>query len=797
MNQLACIATLIHYISSTAGSFQCTNDVGQQAIICVNLIAASTCRARYLSFCIKRDLIPAEVERLFGCLQPSRGHAMRICRILRSENWRQVRLYYDYLKVLCLHDVVATLGTRRHREHLRLVSQATEFLWQRVRPGLPRRPRAPAQRQGGLTVLGDVQLPSEVSKILEKGPKYSLEPRLAPHELLAVVRRVSERADADDRDRCVLEGVDCLMRSSRGSYSRGGRSLGRVVSFLQENRLNLLQADKEGGFVVLPEGMFGTRSRAAISKNFLAMSPDPKKVKSAALRLCAGLELHSLEREIKKSKVGHLEAFFTVKTHKEGSPFRTIVTERGTWQRSVSQYLLGQLASLRLSDPFLVRNSQEVVDYLRTGTLTNTTAFSIDVVDLFYSIPHGGLFTSVRDCIENRGVVGFQNASGVGVDSFLELLRFYLQSTFILFDGVYYLQRQGICIGACVAPVLCDIFLAKIDKTISENLDSSLVTKVFRYVDDYLVMINRPEGNSGDIVVNSVLDVFTRHSGGLKFTHERQNGLFLQYLDLKMKFTERHVCWLYHPRTKKGLLPFDSAHSKLVKRSIASSCLQAALAKSCPHTLQESFEKQIDRLSSAGFPATVLLAVAEKLLRKVKTGPQQPRDRPNRRPQVIPYLHKVSHNLKKIAGRYDVPVVFSAPCKMLQLCPRVADRGTGRNRCSVKHRNKYVECAMGVVYRIPLSCGRVYIGQTGRCVNDRAREHALSLRSTSGGHLPLHCSTCSCEPIFDRISILGRGADKTARELLEAFEIGKEGDQCVSQTSIFLLKREVAFLSTF
>ncbi|CAN8022746.1 unnamed protein product, partial [Ixodes persulcatus] len=24
-----------------------------------------------------------------------------------------------------------------------------------------------------------------------------------------------------------------------------------------------------------------------------------------------------------------------------------------------------------------------------------------------------------------------------------------------------------------------------------------------------------------------------------------------------------------------------------------------------------------------------------------------------------------------------------------------------------------------VVYRIPLTCGRVYIGQTGRCINDR------------------------------------------------------------------------------
>lgn len=39
------------------------------------------------------------------------------------------------------------------------------------------------------------------------------------------------------------------------------------------------------------------------------------------------------------------------------------------------------------------------------------------------------------------------------------------------------------------------------------------------------------------------------------------------------------------------------------------------------------------------------------------------------------------------------------------------------------------------------SCGRAYIGQAGRCVNDRAREHTLLLRSTVGGQLPLHCVT--------------------------------------------------------
>lgn len=61
-----------------------------------------------------------------------------------------------------------------------------------------------------------------------------------------------------------------------------------------------------------------------------------------------------------------------------------------------------------------------------------------------------------------NGEVGFQNASGACGDRFLELLKFYLESTFILYEGRYYVRRDGIFIGSCVAHVLYDIFWANV-----------------------------------------------------------------------------------------------------------------------------------------------------------------------------------------------------------------------------------------------------------------------------------------------------------------------------------------------
>lgn len=49
-----------------------------------------------------------------------------------------------------------------------------------------------------------------------------------------------------------------------------------------------------------------------------------------------------------------------------------------------------------------------------------------------------------------------------------------------------------------------------------------------------------------------------------------------------------------------------------------------------------------------------------------------------------------------------------------------------------------------VVYSIPLSCGRQYIWQTGRCLKDRMREHWYNVNRVVSGHLGVDCCDCGC-----------------------------------------------------
>ncbi|KAG0445303.1 hypothetical protein HPB47_017055, partial [Ixodes persulcatus] len=114
------------------------------------------------------------------------------------------------------------------------------------------------------------------------------------------------------------------------------------------------------------------------------------------------------------------------KTHKEGSPFRVIVEDKGTWQHVIARELQKFLSLLQVDDPFLVRNSDEVVEFLNGTQPIN--AFSVDVKDMFYNVPQQGALEAVEECVDVYGSVKFQNQSGISTSAFLDLFRTYLSS---------------------------------------------------------------------------------------------------------------------------------------------------------------------------------------------------------------------------------------------------------------------------------------------------------------------------------------------------------------------------------
>lgn len=253
---------------------------------------------------------------------------------------------------------------------------------------------------------------------------------------------------------------------------------------------------------------------------------------------------------------------------------------------------------------------------------------------------------------------------------------------------------------------------------------------------------------------------------------------------------------MYSPRTSKALLPHNSAHSKLTKRGIATLCCRSALEKSCQHRVRESLAYQVERMSKAGYPSELIWSCCERILQNVKTEGKGKQPSAAKQPvHVMPYVHRLSHNVKKVANRFGVKTVFTAPCKLAKVCAMMHKEK--RSVCNKRHAKVFTECTSGVVYEIPLTCGSVYIGQTGRCFNERAREHSLAVRTNTGGHLDFHCRRCGCMPSFEDTVFLSKSRNKLQREVVEAYFINKKSDHCVSMPSLTLLQKELQFLDGF
>lgn len=195
----------------------------------------------------------------------------------------QVRFFQDCLRTLCFSLDSPWLAGIKLSSFRRLIAHLTEDLWAiQIREVLSTlKERCNRRQAGGLVVLDDsLEVPEEVSKVLNNGPKFSYEHRIPAHDLLALNRRIARKAPQEDKERCVLEGVDVIARCvTSGPPSHKPDPTRKVVAFFKDNNLQLMQADKEGGFVVVPSGTFSEKASQALKKNFVPVKASATRKK--------------------------------------------------------------------------------------------------------------------------------------------------------------------------------------------------------------------------------------------------------------------------------------------------------------------------------------------------------------------------------------------------------------------------------------------------------------------------------------------------------------------------------------
>jgi hypothetical protein len=767
-------------------------------------------KIKLLRVCKKYDLLPIEIEKAVGCGSLRTGWNKSLNGVLKNIFFEQRRL------ALIEHDsaAVSVFGAKfwKHWRYIKLISGIRTWAVQKWRACLhnvnSRRERSCGTEVRGseVLVIGTPNVDKKSKATLSEGPKFAPKYTPKPEELIADVKAIKDQVADEDK-----EGFNCMGSKFITQFGNASKcvsseeaNIKRTINKLREKGDRVLQADKESRLVVIDKEEFEKRSLAAIEKNFKRISGRINNLVGDRERVIEIFgEMENADNQGSwKSRVAlstlekYLKVFFTVKTHKtEPFPFRTIVDSGGTWQNVLETFLLKGLNMFESIDTFNVKNTNEAVVVLdQLHETADMHAVSFDATDMYFNMSHEIILDIVEEQIIKVGVQVFNNKMGMDMFHFLELLDICLKTSIIKFDvnEELYIQKSGICIGSRIAPKIADLFTQRINSEVEKDFQDEIqkgLLRILKYVDDYLVIFHQ------SIDLQKIEKSFDNHKLSLEFTTELPNALnHLQFLDLLIIIKRKGICWRNQQRKAKGILPFKSNHSRAVKVGIVKGLMRTAVLNSCLHECQTSLNMQRKRLSSAGYKLQFVIQQIRALTISIDRE-KEPFEN-DKATVVIQYYHDWAHRIKKLAGQFNVRVIFKYGNKLGRLAPITNSKA--KDSCEKSGHMNATDCAIGVVYQIPLSCGKSYVGQSGACINSRLYQHNQSLKPKFNGYsnLASHKKKCNgCKVKLKNTKVIERSGKKKVREILESFHIERGGDQVISECSMKLRQDELRILA--
>ncbi|KAL9967396.1 hypothetical protein ACROYT_G025613 [Oculina patagonica] len=127
---------------------------------------------------------------------------------------------------------------------------------------------------------------------------------------------------------------------------------------------------------------------------------------------------------------------------------------------------------------------------------------------------------------------------------------------------------------------------------------------------------------------------------------------------------------------------------------------------------------------------------------------------------VLPYVKGLSEQLRRCLQQQGVRAVFKSETTLRSHLVRPKDAVDSTKQD-------------GVVYRIPCECGKVYIGETGRPMQDRIKEHDRDIRlaRTQTSAVAEHTNNTGHYPLWNEVNFIDRDQHWYKRRVKEAIHI--------------------------
>ena len=267
-----------------------------------------------------------------------------------------------------------------------------------------------------------------------------------------------------------------------------------------------------------------------------------------------------------------------------------------------------------------------------------------------------------------------------------------------------------------------------------------------RYVDDVFIIFRH-----GEEALKDLKSFLNSLRPSIKFTMEVEVRNSLPFLDLQISNLNGSLVFnVYRKPTHTGrYLDRSSCHPQTVFSGIVS-CLKKRAERVCSASTLRAEEERLGRtLSASGYTSKDLRSLRSRRKEFTKTRTKESYG-------VIPYLPGLSEKVRRAFRKAGSDVRYRPPNSLRGILSRKKPANIQR---------------LGMVYRIPCKdCSWSYVGETGRTLTERKKEHMRCVRNfNQNSEIAKHAWDRGHQIHWEGATVLSREANHQNRLFKEAW----------------------------
>jgi hypothetical protein len=234
------------------------------------------------------------------------------------------------------------------------------------------------------------------------------------------------------------------------------------------------------------------------------------------------------------------------KLQKRDCPLRPVMSTTKAVGYGLGKALTRRWEHLRRA-PHFVKDTFDFVRRIQASVNANRRMLSFDVINLFTNVPLSFTITLILDRMYPACTIDCKDKPRKRQcqkcyrrEDFRILLNAVTSDTQCMFDDQIFVQHNGVAMGAPLAPIIADIFMAELETILMDTRERKGLCEWHRYVDDTFV-----------------LEVLNCFHPSFKFTYEVKQDNSLPFLNVQVTRSpslDSFTTTIYRKPTFTGLM---------------------------------------------------------------------------------------------------------------------------------------------------------------------------------------------------------------------------------------------------